>query len=135
MAIDIRPPKPTARKPRLKVPPKACDTHLHIYGPFDKFPLHSSVEERSYTPTDVCTLSRCTRRPRRRPLSRSIRSARAVVSAAYDPVAHRQPGFGFVVGTIDQLVGQTVERNHTGAARGIAAVRFPLKPVHDISAN
>lgn len=26
------------RKPRLKVPPKSCDTHAHIYGPVDKYP-------------------------------------------------------------------------------------------------
>ena len=56
MAVDIRPPKPTARKPKLKVPLKACDTHLHIYGPFDKFPLLSAMDDRSYTPTDVCAL-------------------------------------------------------------------------------
>ena len=26
------------RVPRLKAPPKACETHSHIYGPFDQFP-------------------------------------------------------------------------------------------------
>ena len=26
------------RKPRLITPPKACETHSHIYGPADKYP-------------------------------------------------------------------------------------------------
>lgn len=56
MPRPIKPPRPAARKPKLKAPPKACDTHLHLYGPFDKFPLLAGPEDRSYTPTDVCTL-------------------------------------------------------------------------------
>ena len=36
------PPSP----PRLKAPPGACDTHMHVFGPFDKYPL---AENRSYT--------------------------------------------------------------------------------------
>ncbi len=40
------------RKPRLKAPPGACDTHLHLYGPFDKYPLSSN----DYTPALPSTL-------------------------------------------------------------------------------
>ncbi len=29
------------RKPKFTPPPGACDTHLHIYGPFERFPLAS----------------------------------------------------------------------------------------------
>jgi 2-pyrone-4,6-dicarboxylate lactonase len=32
--------------PRLKAPPGACDTHAHVLGPYDRFPLN---ENRSYT--------------------------------------------------------------------------------------
>ncbi len=35
-----------ATKPRLEAPPGACDTHAHILGPYDRFPLN---EDRSYT--------------------------------------------------------------------------------------
>ena len=51
----IRPPNPSPRKPRFEVPPLSCDTHFHVYGPFDRFPLKSSMFERWYTPVDVCT--------------------------------------------------------------------------------
>lgn len=33
------PPDRQLRAPKLKLPPGACDTHLHIYGPQDRFPL------------------------------------------------------------------------------------------------
>tara|TARA_R110002126_G_scaffold7828_38_gene37952 strand:- start:4897 stop:5778 length:882 start_codon:yes stop_codon:yes gene_type:complete len=36
-----------ASPPKLKAPAGACDTHIHIVGPFDKYPL---AEERGYTP-------------------------------------------------------------------------------------
>ena len=35
-----------ATTPRLKAPQGACDTHVHILGPYDRFPLN---ENRSYT--------------------------------------------------------------------------------------
>src|SRR5262245_56964922 len=42
-----KPPHPNPHPPRFKLPPGACDTHLHIYGPFDRYPL---VEQRGYDP-------------------------------------------------------------------------------------
>lgn len=41
------------RKPKIAPPPGACDTHLHIYGPFDRFPLAS---ERVYNIQRSATL-------------------------------------------------------------------------------
>src|SRR5918997_5670552 len=32
----------SGRQAKLKVPPKTCDTHSHIYGPFDRFPRQVS---------------------------------------------------------------------------------------------
>jgi predicted TIM-barrel fold metal-dependent hydrolase len=40
-------PDPHPRRPRLKVPPGATDTHFHLFGPQDRYPL---VRLREYTP-------------------------------------------------------------------------------------
>jgi 2-pyrone-4,6-dicarboxylate lactonase len=53
---EINPPNPNPRKPTLKAPPKSVDCHLHLYGPFDRFPINASKAERSYMPTDTCAL-------------------------------------------------------------------------------
>lgn len=39
---------PNPRKPKLKLPRGACDTHFHVFGPRSRFPF---AEDRSYTPT------------------------------------------------------------------------------------
>jgi predicted TIM-barrel fold metal-dependent hydrolase len=49
----VRPPNPNTRPPKLKALPGACDTHLHIYGPFDRYPLSPA---RHYTPAEHSTL-------------------------------------------------------------------------------
>ncbi len=36
------PPVRETKTPKLKVPPGACDTHFHIFGPYDRFPLLES---------------------------------------------------------------------------------------------
>ena len=38
---------PNPRKPRIKLPPGACDTHFHVFGPRARFPF---AADRSYTP-------------------------------------------------------------------------------------
>jgi len=37
-------------QPRLKLPPGACDAHVHVFGPRARFPF---AEGRSYTPSDA----------------------------------------------------------------------------------
>lgn len=37
-------------RPRVALPPKACDTHAHVFGPGSRFPY---AEDRSYTPPDA----------------------------------------------------------------------------------
>ena len=43
------PPKSDYSKVRLHAPTGACDSHVHIFGPFAQFPL---AEDRSYTPQE-----------------------------------------------------------------------------------
>ena len=37
-------------RPKIPTPPKACDTHAHVFGPGARFPY---AEDRSYTPPDA----------------------------------------------------------------------------------
>ncbi|WZB61402.1 amidohydrolase family protein [Achromobacter xylosoxidans] len=47
---DCRPPLASPSRPRYALPPGACDTHCHVFGPVDVFPY---AEGRSYTPPDA----------------------------------------------------------------------------------
>jgi 2-pyrone-4,6-dicarboxylate lactonase len=44
------PPDPNPHRPKLKLPPKSCDAHCHVFGPKDKFPYHESS---TYEPPDA----------------------------------------------------------------------------------
>ncbi|HJY16804.1 MAG TPA: amidohydrolase family protein, partial [Xanthobacteraceae bacterium] len=46
----IPPPDPNPKKPRFKLPPLACDSHFHVFGPHNKFPY---AAKRPFTPTDA----------------------------------------------------------------------------------
>jgi predicted TIM-barrel fold metal-dependent hydrolase len=46
----IPPPDPNPKKPRFKLPPLACDSHFHVFGPYSKFPFAAN---RPFTPTDA----------------------------------------------------------------------------------
>jgi 2-pyrone-4,6-dicarboxylate lactonase len=37
-------------KPKLKLPPRACDAHVHVFGPRARFPF---ADGRTYTPSDA----------------------------------------------------------------------------------
>ncbi len=45
-----QPPDPHPRPPSFALPPGACDSHCHVFGPGDVFPYHPN---RSYTPPDA----------------------------------------------------------------------------------
>lgn len=47
---DGPPPHPNPHKPRIALPPGACDAHCHIFGPFDRFALPA---DRSFTPNEA----------------------------------------------------------------------------------
>jgi predicted TIM-barrel fold metal-dependent hydrolase len=42
-------PDPATRTPRFRLPPGSCDTHAHIFGPFDRYP----VRNQSYLPASA----------------------------------------------------------------------------------
>jgi 2-pyrone-4,6-dicarboxylate lactonase len=65
----VQPPIANTRQPRLVAPPGACDTHLHIYGPFDRYPL---VAERNYDPDPHSTLDDYLRVQRALGLERAV---------------------------------------------------------------
>ena len=65
----VKPPNPNPRPPRFKPPAGACDTHLHIYGPFDRYPL---VAERGYDPDPHSTLDDYLRTHRALGLERAV---------------------------------------------------------------
>ena len=50
MTKPCPPPDADPKTPRLKAPPGAVDTHLHIFGPEDRYPF---LPERRFTPPDA----------------------------------------------------------------------------------
>jgi 2-pyrone-4,6-dicarboxylate lactonase len=46
----IPPPDPNPKQPKLTLPPRACDSHFHVFGPHNKFPYAAN---RPFTPTDA----------------------------------------------------------------------------------
>ena len=46
----IAPPDPNPKKPRLRLPPLACNSHFHVFGPHQKFPY---APDRTFTPADA----------------------------------------------------------------------------------
>jgi 2-pyrone-4,6-dicarboxylate lactonase len=46
----IPPPNPNPKKPGITLPPLACDSHFHVFGPHSKFPY---APNRPFTPADA----------------------------------------------------------------------------------
>ena len=114
-------PDPSPIKPTLKLPPGACDSHCHIFGPGAVFPYHP---DRSYTPPDAP-------KEKLKALHDHLGIERAVIvhaschgplmEATLDAIAHSD---GKYRGTsiVDIAITDTeLQRLHQG---GIRAVRF-----------
>ena len=39
MPVLTQPPDPSPKTPQLRLPPGACDTHIHLFGPADRYPF------------------------------------------------------------------------------------------------
>lgn len=50
LATAVQTYNPAPSTPRLKLPPQACDAHVHVFGPATRFPYASS---RNFTPADA----------------------------------------------------------------------------------
>ena len=48
--IPACPPPREPTRPKMPPPPRACDTHAHVFGPAAQFPY---ADDRSYTPPDA----------------------------------------------------------------------------------
>ena len=59
----VAPPDPNPTKPKFKLPPLACDSHFHVFGPHSKFPY---APDRPFTPGEASPVKFTT--PREQPL-------------------------------------------------------------------
>ena len=48
--LSCPPPDWDTKAPKLNTPPNACDTHAHLFGPVEKYPLSP---KRGYNPVEV----------------------------------------------------------------------------------
>ena len=49
MTRNCKGPRAGSSLPQFALPQQACDCHVHVFGPFSRFPLD---EDRSYTPPE-----------------------------------------------------------------------------------
>ena len=115
------PPDPNPVKPRLVLPPGACDAHCHVFGPASKFPY---APDRAYTPPDapVETLRR---------LHAHLGISRAVIVHAschgtdmrvtLDAIASSHGAYRGVACVEDAVTDSELAALHAG---GIRAIRF-----------
>ena len=117
------PPDPNTRTPKAILPPQACDTHFHVFGPPEKFPFISTHE---YTPP-AAPLEHY------RKMIAIIGIERAVVvqpsvhgldnSATLDAIKNGNENFRGVARIDDNTAKDELQRLHEGGIRG---VRFNL---------
>lgn len=122
----LPPPHPDPHPPTaLTLPPGAWDTHCHLFGPFDRFPLPAG---RRYTPAES-SLNTYVRMQERVGLSRAV----FVQSAAYGPdhsvvLDALKRGRGRYAGTalLDETTADDeIKRMHEA---GMRATRFHFVP-------
>ena len=113
------PPDPNPITPSLVLPPGACDTHCHVFGPASKFPYSA---DRSYTPPDAPVENL-------RRLHARLRISRAVIVHAschgtemdvtLDAIASSNGTYRGVACVEDAVTDRELERLHAGGIRGI----------------
>ena len=106
-------------KPRLALPPGACDAHCHVFGPAMKFPY---AADRSYTPPDAPV-------EHLRALHAHLGISRAVIVHAschgsemdvtLDAIASSKGNYRGVAVVEGSVSDRELERLHAGGIRGI----------------
>jgi len=113
------PPDPNPVRPRLLLPPGACDAHCHVFGPAMKFPY---AADRSYTPPDAPV-------EHLRKLHAQLGISRAVIVHAschgsemdvtLDAIASSGDAYRGVAVVEDSVTDRELEKLHAGGIRGI----------------
>ena len=113
------PPDPSPVKPKLLLPPGACDAHCHVFGPAAKFPY---AADRSYTPPDAPV-------EHLRRLHAHLGVSRAVIVHAschgsemevtLDAIASSNGSYRGVAVVEESVSDQELKRLHAGGIRGI----------------
>ena len=117
----IPPPHPDPRRPRFKLPPGACDTHCHVFGPASRFPY---AENRRYTPPDAPS-EKLAALHRHLGISRAVlvqASAHGTDNRAMLDAIARDPGNRRGVAMVDASISDE-ELQHLNDA-GVRAVRY-----------
>ena len=112
------PPRPVSR-PKVPLPPDACDTHAHVFGPSDRFPY---AGDRSYTPPDAPV-------EHLRKLHAHLGISRAVIvhaschgsdmAVTLDAIASSGNLYRGVAVVEDAVTDAELQRLHDGGIRGI----------------
>jgi 2-pyrone-4,6-dicarboxylate lactonase len=113
------PPDPHPVKPRIGLPPGACDAHCHVFGPAAKFPY---APDRSYTPPDAPV-------EQLRKLHAHLGISRAVIvhaschgsdmAVTLDAIASSGNQYRGVAVVEDAVTDAQLQRLHDGGIRGI----------------
>jgi predicted TIM-barrel fold metal-dependent hydrolase len=113
------PPDPHPVKPRIELPPGACDAHCHVFGPAAKFPY---APDRSYTPPDAPV-------EQLRKLHAHLGISRAVIvhaschgsdmAVTLDAIASSGNQYRGVAVVEDAVTDAELQRLHDGGIRGI----------------
>ena len=113
------PPDPHPAKPRVELPPGACDAHCHVFGPAVKFPY---APDRSYTPPDAPV-------EHLRKLHAHLGISRAVIvhaschgsdmAVTLDAIASSGNLYRGVAVVEDSVTDAELRRLHDGGIRGI----------------
>jgi len=114
------PPHPNPRKPRLVLPKGACDSHCHIYGPFDRFSL---PPDRTFTPNQA------TERDLRRREREEERARQEPDLAGVEADVGREIGCDDADRIAQELADQIDRRERADEQDG--AVRCPGRALHD----